>query len=57
LGRLVAALAENAGSEVLMSGIGMCDAGAIGSRDGRDVVVWFGSSGERGMVIGRPSAS
>ena len=49
--------ATGGGSDVAMSGMGMWDLGAIGSRDGRDVEVWFGSSGESGVVIGRPSSS
>ena len=40
------------GSEVAMSGSRMCEPGAIGSREGRDVVAWFGSSGESGVVMG-----
>ena len=55
--RVAAFAAMGDGSDVVMSGMGMWDPGAIGSRDGRDVVVWFGSSGERGVVIGRPSSS
>ena len=43
----VAALAVTGdGSEVAMLGRGTCEPGAIGSREGRDVVAWFGSSGE-----------
>jgi hypothetical protein len=54
----VAALAvAGGGSEVAMSGSGMCEPGAIGSREGRDVVAWFGSSGESGVVMGRPCSS
>jgi hypothetical protein len=54
----VAALAQaNSGSEVAMSGRGICALGAMGSRDGRDEGVWLGSSGESGVVMGRPSAS
>ena len=55
--RCVAFAATGDGSDVAMSGMGTWDPGAIGSRDGREVVVWFGSSGERGVVIGRPSSS
>ena len=40
-----------------MSGMGVCEPGAIGSCEGRDVVVWFGSSGESGVVMGRPCSS
>ena len=54
----VAALAVTGdGSEVAMSGRGTWEPGAIGSREGRDVVVWFGSSGESGVVMGRPCSS
>jgi hypothetical protein len=54
----VAALAvAGDGSEVAMSSSGMCEPGAIGSREGRDVVVWFGSSGESGVAMGRPCSS
>ena len=49
--------AKGDGSDVAMSGVGTWDPGAIGSRDGREVVVCFGSSGESGAVIGRPSSS
>ena len=55
--RVAAFAATGDGSDVAMSGMGMWDPGAIGSRDGREVVVWFGSSGESGVVIGRPSSS
>ena len=55
--RVAAFVAMGDGSDVAMSGMGMWDPGAIGSRDGRDDVVWFGSSGESGVVIGRPSSS
>ena len=58
VGSMIAAFAATGdGSDVAMSGMGMWDPGAIGSRDGREVVVWFGSSGESGVVIGRPSSS
>jgi hypothetical protein len=54
---IAAVAATGDGSDVVMSGSGMCEPGAIGSRDGRDVVVWFGSSGESGVVMGRPCSS
>jgi hypothetical protein len=54
----VAALAvAGDGSEVAMSGRGTCEPGAIGSRESRDVAAWFGSSGESGVVMGRPCSS
>ena len=49
--------AKGDGSDVAMSGVGTWDPGSIGGRDGREVVVCFGSSGESGVVIGRPSSS
>jgi len=54
---VAAVAATGDGSDVVMSGSGMCEPGAIGSREGRDVVVWFGSSGESGVVMGRPCSS
>ena len=55
--RVAAFAAAGDGSDVAMSGMGMCEPGAIGNREGRDVVVWFGSSGESGVVMGRPCSS
>ena len=55
--RVAAFAAMGDGSDLAMSGMGMWDPGAIGGRDGRDDAVWFGSSGESGFVIGRPSSS
>ena len=55
--RVAAFAATGEGSDVAMSGMGMCEPGAIGNREGRDVVVWFGSSGESGVVMGRPCSS
>ena len=58
VGWSIAALAETSdGSDVAMSGMVMWEPGAIGSRDGRDVVVCRGSSGESGVVMGRPWSS
>ena len=55
--RVAAFAATGDGSDVAMSGMGMWEPGAIGNREGRDVVVWFGSSGESGVVMGRPCSS
>ena len=55
--RVAAFAATGVGSDVAMSGMGIWEPGAIGNREGRDVVVWFGSSGESGVVMGRPCSS
>ena len=55
--RVAAFAATGDGSDVATSGMGIWEPGAIGNREGRDVVVWFGSSGESGVVMGRPCSS